>query len=262
MIGKVVIVTGGTEGIGAAFVRALLQRGCKVAVSGLQPPSTPFPEDVLAVYGDLRSPEVRQRVVHQTLDRFGRIDGLINNAGVGLYAAASDTPLHMAQSLFEVNLWAPLHLVELARPYLREAGDGFIVNIGSVGGWVTLPWSTIYCASKYAMHSLTEGLHRELRQEGIHVLLAVPGIIKTNFRDNVLAGTVPPRVEQIRYVIPPEQLAEAILNGVTRRRRIVVLPKVARLFAMFNYAFPWLMDWYCDYKWGGGRPRQTLVQPR
>lgn len=262
MRGKVVIVTGGTEGIGAACVRALAARGCRVALAGLLPSPEPLPEGVLGVYGDLRLPEVRQRLVHQTLERFGRIDGLINNAGVGLYAPASGTAVSDAQSMFEVNLWAPLHLVELARPYLRQAGEGFIVNVGSVGGWVTLPWATMYCASKYAMHALSEGLYRELRGEGIHVMLTVPGIVQTNFRDNVLSGTPPPRVEQIRYVISPNDLAQAIVEGIVRRRRIVVLPKIARLFAFLNYAFPWLMDWYCEYKLGGQGHRASVAQPR
>ena len=155
-----------------------------------------------------------------------------------------------------------MHLVQLARPYLRESGDGFIVNIGSVGGWVTLPWATMYCASKYAMHALSEGLYRELRGEGIHVMLTVPGIIQTNFRDNVLSGTPPPRVEQIRYVIAPEDLARAVVEGIARRRRTVVLPKVARLFAFLNYAFPWLMDWYCEYKSGRQGSRASVPQGR
>src|SRR5689334_22343486 len=105
MVGKVIIVTGGTEGIGAACVRALLARGCKVAVSGLEPVADSFPEEVLCIYGDIREPEVRQQIVHRTLQHFGRIDGLINNAGVGLYAPACETAIPLAQSLFDVNLW-------------------------------------------------------------------------------------------------------------------------------------------------------------
>jgi short-subunit dehydrogenase len=97
--------------------------------------------------------------------------------------------------MFDVNLMAAVGMAQQVVPAMRAQGSGAIVNIGSIGGRVTLPWSTLYCASKYALHSVSEGLYRELKPYQIHVLTVIPGIVDTNFRFHVLAGT-PPRASR------------------------------------------------------------------
>jgi len=246
---KVVLITGGTAGVGLACARSLRQLGATVAVCGFEEPEFSSEQVDLALFGDLVNDEFCQSVVSSVLDRFGRIDILVNSAGVGLYAAASDSEPNDVRRLFDVNLFAMLRMVQLVRPHMRAAAQGTIVNIGSIGGYVTLPWSTMYCVSKYAVHGLTEGLYRELRHEGIHVMLVVPGIVDTRFRENVIAGDVPAGVGAIRRVIKPEQLAASIVKGIQYRRRKVTNPWLAYWFELANRLFPSAMDWYCARKW-------------
>jgi short-subunit dehydrogenase len=125
-------------------------------------------DGALVTAGDVTVPEVRQAAVSATLDRFGAIDILINNAGMGLYDPAWSTPLPDARSMFELNFFAPLALTQLVAPHMRARSSGVIVNVSSVAGKVTLPWLTLYSASKYALGSLTDGLRMELKKDGIH----------------------------------------------------------------------------------------------
>jgi dehydrogenase/reductase SDR family protein 7B len=255
---KVVLITGGTTGIGLACARHLRRAGAKVAVCGFQEPEFSTEEVDLALFGDLVDEDFCHDVVSTVLNHFDRIDILVNCAGVGLYAPASDSDLHDVQRIFDVNLFAMLRMVQLVRPHMQAAGRGTIVNIGSVGGCVTLPWSTMYCVSKYAVHGLTEGLYRELRREGIHVMLVVPGIVQTRFREHVIAGRVPPGVGRIRRIIPAERLAASIVRGIEHRRRKVTNPWLASCFELVNRLFPSVMDWYCALKW---RPERTAALP-
>lgn len=246
--GKVALITGGTAGIGLACARRLREQGAAVAVCGLEDPEF-LPKDVDFVrFGDLVDDDFPRDFVRAVVARFGRIDILVNCAGVGLYAGASDSTLEQVRRMFDVNLFAMLRMAQLVRTPMRFAGGGTIVNIGSVGGCVTLPWSTMYCASKHAVHGLTEGLYRELRSDRIHVMLVVAGIVGTRFRDHVLAGKVPEEVGRIRRIITPDSLAAAIVSGIEHSRRRVTSPRLANLFALANWLFPSAIDWYCARK--------------
>jgi short-subunit dehydrogenase len=248
---QVVLITGGSEGIGAACVDLFTRRGWRVAAVAL--PSDGFEEiagpAVLPITGDICDECVRKMAVEKTLDRFGAIDVLINNAGVGLYAAPSDASIPLTKRLFDVNVFAPLALAQLAIPIMRRQGHGTIVNLGSVGGRVALPWSVSYTASKFALHSVNDSMRRELRRDGIHVMKVCPGIVATEFRENVLAGVAPPEVSAIQRVVTPQEVAAAIARGIERKKRTVYVPQVARLFMAMEICAPWLMDWYVDTKW-------------
>jgi short-subunit dehydrogenase len=248
---QVVLITGGSEGIGAACVDLFARRGWRVAAVAL--PSDGFEEiagpAVLPITGDICDECVRKLAVEKTLERFGAIDALINNAGVGLYAAPSDASIPLTKRLFDVNVFAPLALAQLTIPIMRRQGNGTIVNLGSVGGRVALPWSVSYTASKFAMHSVNDSMRRELRRDGIHVMKVCPGIVGTKFRENVLGGVAPPEVSAIQRVVTPQEVAEAIARGIERKKRTVYVPQVARLFMAMEICAPWLMDWYVDTKW-------------
>jgi short-subunit dehydrogenase len=247
--GKVALITGGTDGIGLACARRLRARGAAVAVCGLPDPRFQPRETDFVRFGDLVDDGFRRNLVQSVVAQFGRIDILVNCAGVGLYAGACDSALEQARRIFDVNLFAMLRMTQLVKTPMCAAGGGTIVNIGSIGGRVALPWSTMYCASKYAVHGLTEGLYRELRRDRIHVMLVVAGIVGTRFRDHVLAGKVPAGVDRIRNIITPERLAAVIVRGIEHSRRRVTCPRLASLFALANWAFPSAIDWYCARKW-------------
>lgn len=250
---KIVLLTGGSEGIGAACVELFVQLGWKVASLSLPQDDRPTPDNpsVLRIWGDICEDRVRRSAVEQTMARFGRIDILVNNAGVGLYAAPSTVSISLSKRVFDVNVFAPLALAQLVIPIMRRQGGGTIVNLGSVGGKASLPWSVSYCASKFAMHAVDDSMRRELKRDGIHVMKVCPGIVDTAFREHVLAGTAPADVSAIQRVVRPRELAAAIARGIERKSRTVYLPWIGRVFTAMEFFAPWLMDWYLDRKWSG-----------
>ncbi len=247
---KTVLITGGSEGIGAACVKQFLERGWNVAAVAL--PGSGSPEcrnNFLFLEGDIRSEQTRANVVESTINRFGRIDVLVNNAAVGLYAPPSTADIGLCRRLLDLNVLAALGMAQLVIPQMRSRRAGTIVNIGSVGGYVSLPWAVMYCASKFAVHAVSDSLRRELKRDGIQVLKVCPGIVATRFRENVLGGTAPADVEAIRRIVTPEAVAKGILRGIGRRASAVYVPRIGRLFTAMDFVAPWLMDWYVARKW-------------
>jgi short-subunit dehydrogenase len=118
------------------------------------------------------------------LKREGRIDVVVNNAGVGLAGAIEDTSLEEAQALFETNFFGALRVCKAVLPALREQGSGLIVNVSSLAGLVTIPFQGFYSASKYALESMSDALRIELAPFGVHVVLLEPGDFKTGFTDS------------------------------------------------------------------------------
>ena len=243
---SVALITGASGGIGSACVRQFLAAGWQVsatALSGLGLECLGGP-DVLVVPGDITSDQVRRDIVERTLFRYGRIDALVNNAGVGLYGPPSGVALDLMSRLLEVNVFAALGMAQAVIPTMRSVGSGSIVNVGSVAAFSSLPWAAAYCASKSALHSLNDSLRRELRKDGIHVMKICPGIVDTDFRLNVLGGVAPARVARIRQVVSPEAVAAVILTGITNRRQTVYVPEIGRLFRLVEFVSPRLMDCY------------------
>ncbi len=243
--GKIILITGASQGIGAACAAGLRRRGARLSLTGrseerLAPLAG---QDMLVTAGDLTQPEARQRVVDRTLERFGAIDVLINNAGVGLYSPSWKAPMPEARSLFELNFFVPLAMIQLVVPHMRLRKSGVVVNVSSIAGKVTLPWFTLYSSSKYALGSLSDGLRRELKPDGISVMTVCPGYVKTAFQDNVLAGRPPEPLRRARqFAITPERCADAIVRGLERGARTVVTPRAGWLFVMAERLFPSLMD--------------------
>ncbi|MEP6715982.1 MAG: SDR family NAD(P)-dependent oxidoreductase [Terriglobia bacterium] len=242
--GKVVIVTGASEGIGAQLVAGLRSRGAKLALTARNEArlrTAAGPGDLI-VPGDLTLEAIRTEIVEKTVSRFGRIDVLINNAGRGSYFAVSESPLDDARALFELNVFAPLHLTQLATPFLREAG-GTIVNISSIGGQITLPWLPLYSASKFALTSLTSSQRMELARYGVNVMAVFPGYVSTDFQSHAAGGEPPGRVAGgKRFAITADVCAAAILRGIEMRKRVVVTPRVGWLLVWLNRLMPGYLE--------------------
>jgi short-subunit dehydrogenase len=198
----------------------------------------------LVTPGDVTSQEIRKCALERTLQTHGRIDVLINNAGIGLYAPPTETGMPEFSRILDVNLLAPLALAQLVVPYMNRQGSGAIVNIGSVAGSVALPWAAAYSASKFALGSIHDSLRRELRGGPIQVLKVCPGIVDTPFRSRVLTGEAPAAVKRIRWVVSPETVAARILWALEHRRNTVYVPKIGRVFALAGAIAPSLMDFY------------------
>jgi short-subunit dehydrogenase len=200
--------------------------------------------DVLVTPGDVTLQHIREAAVERTLAAYGRIDVLVNSAGVGLYAFPTEVQMPMFSRLLDVNVLAPLALAQSVTPIMRSQGGGTIVSIGSVAGLVALPWSAAYSASKFASDAVDDSLRRELRRDRIHVLKVCPGIVATEFRSHVLAGEAPPEVSRIRWVVSPDLVAARIHRAIEHRHSTIYVPRIGRLFAMVDAIAPWLMDWY------------------
>jgi short-subunit dehydrogenase len=242
---KVVLITGASEGIGAACAKSFGQRGARLSLVAR---SRETLEQVgrggaLITAGDITNAELRQRAVEGTLARFGSIDILINNAGVGLHGPAWRSPLPLARQMFELNLFAALAMIQLVVPHMKRQKSGTIVNVGSITGKVTLPWHTLYSASKYAIGSLTDGLRMELRADGIHAMTVCPGYVTTNFATRALGGPPPEKLPTSRrFAVSAEQCAEEIAKGVERRARTVVTPRIGWLFVALERLLPSFLD--------------------
>jgi len=243
--GKVVLITGASQGIGAACAREFRSRGARLSLTARSEDKLKEVADADAAVtaGDITDASVRSRVVERTIQRFGRIDILINNAGVGLYSPAWKAPLDEAHAMFELNFFAPLAMIQLVTPHMREQRSGMIVNIGSIAGKVTLPWFTLYSATKFALGALTEGLRMELAGDGIRTMVVCPGYVKTDFQAHALVGQAPDRLLKGRkFAITPEQCARAVARGVERDARTVVTPRSGWALIALQRLFPTLVE--------------------
>jgi short-subunit dehydrogenase len=243
--GKVVLITGASEGIGAACVKSFRKRGARLSLSARSREKlgqVGVPGDLVTA-GDLTNSETQQRVVQDTLEQFGAIDILVNNAGVGLYRPAWQSPVEAVRQMFELNFFTALAMIQLVVPHMRKQRSSVIVNVSSIAGKVTLPWLTLYSASKYALGSLTDGLRMELEADGIHAMTVCPGQVTTNFSAHVLGGGRPEGLPRSRtFAISAEQCGEDIARGVERRARTVVTPRIGWLFVALERVMPWLVD--------------------
>jgi short-subunit dehydrogenase len=196
--GQVVIVTGASSGIGEATARRLFTEGAKLVLTARrqdrldllkqelesnplvarQPSRAP---SVLAVTADITEEEDRKRLVREAMAIYGRIDGLINNAGFGQRGPVELVPVEKIRQNFETNLFSLIALTQLVIPVMREQRAGRIVNVGSVAGKIARPFSSIYDATKHALEAVTDGLRGEMSLFGVQVVLIEPGYILTEF---------------------------------------------------------------------------------
>lgn len=235
--GRVAIITGASSGIGSTSARELARQGAKVVLAARRADSLNLlVEEIvckggcaLAVPTDLCDRGDIDRLVQVTTETFGRIDLLINNAGVGGGSSIFDRDEAM-QQLVAVNLLAPARLVQAVLPSMRQRGGGMIINIGSVVGEIGM--GGMYAATKFGLRGLSEAMRRELRQDNIAVVLIELGFIRTPMSTD-FKGPMP----------GPEVAARAIAKAIRRPRRTIIVPWPYRLLVYGGKLFPWLTDW-------------------
>lgn len=242
--GKVVVITGASQGIGAACAAEFSRAGARLSLSGrCEERLRENAGDALVTAGDLTSETTRRALVDRTLDRYGTIDVLINNAGVGAYRPSWDMPMDEVRALMELNFFTVLGLTQMVVPHMRARRSGTIVNVGSIAGKMTLPWMTLYSASKSALGTLTEGARMELLRDGVRTMLVCPGYVQTGFQQNVLEGRPPEKVLQGRKMaITAAECASAIRRGVERDARTVLAPRAGWLLVAAMRLFPSLVE--------------------
>jgi NAD(P)-dependent dehydrogenase (short-subunit alcohol dehydrogenase family) len=180
----VAIVTGASAGIGEATARALHAAGFRVFGTYRKLPASRL-TGVEYLHCDVTSDESVAAAVNQVLAQAGRIDLLVNNAGVGLVGGAEESSLEQAKSLFDVNLFGVIRLTKAVLPVMRRQRAGRIVNLSSVMGLIPAPFMALYAASKHAVEGYSESLDHEVRGSGIRVVLVEPAYTRTSFEGNV-----------------------------------------------------------------------------
>ncbi len=181
---KVVLVTGGSSGIGRAISNYLSARGYRVYGSSRKAPSGEILDNFTLVRMDVTKPESIKEAIEFVIARENKLDVLINNAGLGMIGPLESTSIDEIREIFETNIFGVLNVCRAALPYLRDNIKGNIINITSIGGMIALPYRGIYCSSKFAVEAFSEALSMEVMQFGIHVTIVEPGDFKTNINQN------------------------------------------------------------------------------
>ena len=187
LYGQVVMITGGSRGLGLALAREFARVGCRLVLAArdaqelarAQQDLTQRGTEVLAVPCDVTNQEQVRSVVDQATQRFGRVDIVVNNAGIIQVGPMSTTTVEDFASALDVMFWGALYPTLAVLPQMRARRSGHIVNITSIGGMVSVPHLLPYTCAKFAAVGLSEGLRAELGQEGIHVTTVVPGLMRT-----------------------------------------------------------------------------------
>jgi short-subunit dehydrogenase len=253
--GESVIITGGSRGLGLILARELAAEGARLTLLGRDRKSlanaaeelaVEYGLDILAIPGDISDRDHATNVIERVIDRYGRVDLLINNAGIIQIGPHEHMDLHDFEEAMGVHFWGPLYLMMAAIPYMRRQGEGRIANISSIGGVVAVPHLLPYVASKSALTGLSDGLRAELAGENIHVTTVIPGLMRTGSHVNALikgqhepefawfsiAGAIP--LNSTHALTAARQIIDACRRGDAH---ITITPQ-ARLLAIANTLFP------------------------
>ena len=212
LTGKVAVVTGGSRGIGLAIARALLDRGASVIITGTSEKhltdasrglqSAASGGSVIAHLADVRKYDEVDGMFNEAASRFGGIDVLVNNAGIGVFTRVSEMSVEQWHDVIETNLTGVFYCCHAALPHLRKRGGGWIINISSLSGTNPFPEGAAYCASKAGLNAFSESLMQEVRHDGIRVACVMPGSVNTAFSSQQPSGQ--------DWKLAPEDVAEVV----------------------------------------------------
>ena len=249
---KVIIITGGSSGIGKALAEKFGLEGSKLVITGrnksrLEDATADLQSQgiaVAAVSADVSIESDCARVVETAIQEYGRIDVLINNAGISMRSLFEDLQLDVFRKVMEVNFYGTVHITKYALPHILRS-HGSVVGISSVNGKRATPARSAYSASKFAMIGFLESLRSEVMDRGVHVLTVCPGFTTSNIRRAALMANGktfggPPRDES--YMMSAEEVADHVYHAVVRRKRDILLTLQGKLAVWLNLFFPRWMD--------------------
>jgi NAD(P)-dependent dehydrogenase (short-subunit alcohol dehydrogenase family) len=209
----VALVTGASSGIGRAAARALAEAGFEVAGTSRNTAKVTPADGVRFLDLDVASDASVHAAVGQVIERSGRIDVLVNNAGLGAAGAAEESSVAQDQRVFDVNVFGVIRMTKAVLPHMRARGSGRIINISSVLGFVPAPYMASYAAAKHAIEGYSESVDHEVRGHGVRVLLVQPAYTKTGFDANAMQSDMPLPVYAQQRRIFGDVLAEAMKDG-------------------------------------------------
>lgn len=247
---KVVVVTGGTDGIGKALVDQLLRAGAKVATCGrnhdkLYALQSEFPSFPLhTMVADVSSENDCRRFVETTLKVYGSIDILINNAGISMRALLKEADTEVLRKVMDINFFGSVYCTKHALPSILQ-NKGTIVGISSIAGYRGLPGRSAYSASKYALQGWLEAVKTELMDDGVHVMWVSPGFTTSNIRNAALNKNAESHGEtpmDESKMMSAEECAERILEAIRKKKRSLVMTFTGKRTVFLNKFFPGLAD--------------------
>jgi NAD(P)-dependent dehydrogenase (short-subunit alcohol dehydrogenase family) len=221
--GKVALVTGASRGIGAAVARQLDEHGVKLGLGSRSGDDLGL--DAVAHQCDVRDPEQVESLVAATVARFGRLDILVANAGVGAYGPFLELETEHLDEMIDVNLKGTVYSVRAALPHLLASDGADIVTLASEAGRRGLPYEAVYCASKFGQIGFTRALDHELRERGIRCANVCPGGVATDFALDSGRGRTP---DALPGMMTADDIAEVVLFVLTRPRNHRILETAFR----------------------------------
>jgi short-subunit dehydrogenase len=243
---KNVLITGASSGIGHALALAFAKDGARVALLArnaekLREIEKSIGPNAFAVTADVTRPEEVERAVSEALERFGRLDVLVNNAGIGFCGSVEETSLDDFRRVFETNFFSGLQFTKLVAPQMIRQRSGLIIQISSLNGFCAVPLGAAYSASKFAVEAMSQAARIELRRHGVRVLIIRPGLTDTAFFDHA------PHFRErnpfpMKHVMSAETAARKILVAAARRRSDLVLTCDGKLLWWLKKFSPRLTD--------------------
>lgn len=212
--GRTALITGASKGIGAATAHALDQAGVNLGLASRSGDDLGI-EGTVATSVDVRDLAAIEKLAAATAERFGGIDILVANAGVGSYGPFLDLPADQLEDMIDTNVKGTLYSVRAVLPYLLESDAADIVTLASVAGLRGLPYEAVYCASKFAQVGLTRALDHELREQGVRCTNVAPGGVATDF---AMGRGRTPDMPELEGMMGPEDVAETVVFVLTRPR--------------------------------------------
>jgi short-subunit dehydrogenase len=247
---KVIVITGGSEGIGKALIDRLVPLGAKVATCGrnydkLYRLQMQYSNVMLhAVMCDVSNEQDCRRFIESTVKTFGGIDILINNAGISMRALVKDADVDVIRKVMDVNFFGAVYCTKFALPHIIER-QGSVVGVSSIAGYRGLPGRSAYSASKFALQGWLEALRTELLDDNVNVMWVCPGFTTSNIRHAALDSSGKPNGESTMdegKMMSAEECAGYILDAVEKRKRTLVLTFTGKRTIFMNKFFPSLTD--------------------
>ncbi|MFD2164056.1 SDR family oxidoreductase [Paradesertivirga mongoliensis] len=250
---KTVIITGASSGIGKACAEEFARNGANLVLGARQYVTLcEITEELEKTYGikaiavqcDVSKEEECKFLIKQANVTFGRIDVLINNAGISMRALFNDLDLVVIRNLMDVNFWGTVYCTKYALPELLK-NQGSVVGVSSIAGYRGLPGRTGYSASKFAMNGFLEALRVENLKTGLHVMIAAPGFTASNIRNTALAKDGESQGETSMdegKMMTADVVAKIIVNGVLKRERTLIMTTQGKLAVLMNKLIPAWVD--------------------
>ena len=247
---KVVVITGGSEGIGRALVDIFLAKGAKVATCSrhfdklyhLQ--SIHAGKSLMIQAADVSNEQDCKNFINGVIKLYGTIDILINNAGVSMRAMVQDVEFDTLQKVMGVNFWGTVYCTKFSLPYIIQ-NKGTIVGVSSIAGYRGLPGRSGYSASKYAINGWLEALRTELLESGVNVMWVCPGFTASNIRNVALNKEGKPQGESPldeKKLMTAETCAVHIVKAIEKKKRTIVLTRQGKETVFLNKFFPSIAD--------------------